>query len=79
MVAGGSPVLLNGIQEQNTQILQQNFPPVQPRHAYPHDRMQPTIEKALTKYLEKPEADTLQRCRIVLLIIAKQNNERSFE
>lgn len=79
MVAGGSPFILNDTTEQNIQILQQKFPPVQPRQAYPHDRMQPTIGLALKKYLEKKDMDTLQRCRIVLLIVAKQNSEKAFE
>jgi hypothetical protein len=71
--------LLNDSTQQNIHILQQQFPPVQPRHAYPQDRLQPAIENALSKYLEKIETDILQRCRIVLVTIAKQPNEKSFE
>ncbi|KAI7896999.1 uncharacterized protein EV154DRAFT_580515, partial [Mucor mucedo] len=79
IVAGSSPVILNDSTQQNIQTLQQQFPPVQPRHAYPQDRLQPAIEIALSKYLEKIEIDVLQRCRIVLVTIAKQPNEKSFD
>ncbi|KAI9345917.1 hypothetical protein BD770DRAFT_396558 [Pilaira anomala] len=80
MVAGGSAVCLNNSSQQSIRILQQQFPLVQPRQAYTHDRLQPTIELALSKYLEEvTETDILKRCRIVLVTLAKQPNEKSFE
>lgn len=80
MVAGGSAVCLNDSTQQSIRVLQQQFPLVQPRKSYKHDRLQPTIELALSKYLEEvTETDILKRCRIVLVTLAKQPNEKSFE
>lgn len=81
MVAGGSPIELNKITEQNTNILNQRFPHAQPREHYSHDRLQPTIELALKNYANKnkEKSDTLRRCRIMLVLVAKRLDEKSFQ
>lgn len=79
MVAGSTPIELNKLPEQNIEILSQRFPHAQPREIHPHDRLQPTIELALQNYINKEKLDTLQRCRIVLVLIAKKPDEKPFE
>lgn len=79
MVAGGSPIEINKITEQNTNILNQRFPHAQPRENYSHDRLQPTIELALKNYANKEKSDTLRRCRIMLVLVAKRLDEKLFQ
>ncbi|KAI7900047.1 uncharacterized protein BX663DRAFT_554491 [Cokeromyces recurvatus] len=79
LVAGKTPILLNNTSEQDIRILQQKFPHVQPRQSYSHDRIQATIENALQLYQEQSHEYILSRCRIILVIVAKDQSEKQFE
>ncbi|EPB92166.1 hypothetical protein HMPREF1544_00991 [Mucor circinelloides 1006PhL] len=77
LVAGATPIMVNDATRQNIQALEQQFPHAQPRQTHTHDRIQPSIEAALNSFLER--GNSLKRCRIVLVTIAKQPNEKAFE
>ncbi|KAL9537269.1 hypothetical protein MBANPS3_011928 [Mucor bainieri] len=80
LVAGATPILVNDATRQNIQALEQQFPHAQPRQTYTHDRLQPSIEAAISAFLEHNTHSTaLKRCRIVLVTIAKQPTESAFE
>jgi hypothetical protein len=81
MVAGPTPFLVNDSTQQNLQALEQQFPHAQPRQSYAHDRLQPTIENALKTFLDNNDnnTNTLKRCRIILVTVAKQSTEKAFE
>ncbi|KAL7310641.1 hypothetical protein PS15m_010116 [Mucor circinelloides] len=69
--------MVNDATRQNIQALEQQFPHAQPRQTHTHDRLQPSIEAALNNFLER--GNSLKRCRIILVTIAKQPNEKAFE
>ncbi|KAL9548236.1 hypothetical protein PS6_006717 [Mucor atramentarius] len=77
LVAGATPIMVNDATRQNIQALEQQFPHAQPRQTHTHDRLQPSIEAALNNFLER--GNSLKRCRIILVTIAKQPNEKAFE
>ncbi|CEP19956.1 hypothetical protein [Parasitella parasitica] len=86
MVAGATPILVNDTTKQSLQSLEQQFPHAQPRQAYAHDRIQPTIEHSLKSFVDNDNNDggddnkiTLKRCRIILIAVAKHPGEKAFE
>ncbi|KAI8378338.1 hypothetical protein BD560DRAFT_47722 [Blakeslea trispora] len=78
-VAGATPILLNTIEQQHTRYLESQFPQTQPRHIYTHDRIQTTIESILDMYMDQNKDKLVHRCRIIILAVAKQFTEQSFE
>ncbi|ORE22873.1 hypothetical protein BCV71DRAFT_230952 [Rhizopus microsporus] len=78
LVAGRIPIVLNDIDQQTIYRLQQQFPLVQPRETYREDRLQLSIDKVFSMFV-KQQTGSLNRCRLVLIVIAKDNNEKLFE